>query len=346
MNQTASHRNAYYDYVRAVAILFVIAIHLFNRIPIEEHDGGGREILISAWRVLISCAVPLFLALSGFFMSRKEVRTRSEYFSFIRKQIPRVYIPCFVWSLPYFYWDINASGFSLEALFNLLFCGYSVYYFVLLIIIFYLLLPWMQRIGRSRHGLFLSIIVGVISIILWTYLKSSLLGNNPPLVYSALFFPMWMMFFVLGIYYGNSNDLRVSNLLLFVLMLSFIVLGIVETRYLSSGLGFYGATQNKLSNSLFSLCSIALCLKNASRFNDSTPSSLGHGVAYVGRISFGIYLIHMLVLMYIDLIGDKYFDGARLPWFVLMGLILVICIIIITLAKRVHDSIAVKYLGF
>lgn len=338
-------RNAYYDYVRALAIFFVIAIHLFNRIPINPSNNGLSEVAVSVWRIIISCAVPLFLAISGFFMAKKDVGTKTKYYAFLRKQIPRVYIPCFIWSLPYFYWEIKDTGIAIKALINLLFCGYSVFYFVLLITVFYLLLPLMQKAGKSLLGVIISIVISVLSIILRTLFKSDILGETPSLIFSALFFPMWMSFFVVGIYYGSGHHLRISNILTIGVMLFFIVMAVLETKYLSSKFGFYGESQNKMTNSLFSLCCIVLFFNNA--FLQCVPrSAVAKFTAYVGKISFGIYLVHMLVLMYLDLIGDKLFGGFRLPWFILPIVILILSIIFITICKRINNRIAVKYLGF
>lgn len=88
-------RLAYFDFLRGVAILMVVAIHTYS--------GGGFETpmgwLRMCVRQAVACAVPVFLAVSGFFLARKALKTWSERWVFWRKQIPKVYIPCVVWSV-------------------------------------------------------------------------------------------------------------------------------------------------------------------------------------------------------------------------------------------------------
>lgn len=96
-------RNAYFDFLRGIAIMMVVAIHTFRDTRFEI---GGVD-----WAILIrqtlNAAVPIFLAISGYFLSRKSLSVKSECLAFWKKQLPRVYIPCFIWSLPPFALSLN-----------------------------------------------------------------------------------------------------------------------------------------------------------------------------------------------------------------------------------------------
>lgn len=93
-------RNPYFDFLRGLAILMVVGIHTYP----GNHQLNGRFqeiiqlILINAF----NCAVPLFLAISGYFIAKKNLNTFAECSSFWKKQIPTVYIPCLIFSLPWF----------------------------------------------------------------------------------------------------------------------------------------------------------------------------------------------------------------------------------------------------
>lgn len=56
----------YFDFLRGVAILMVIGIHTYVAGDFNTIDGSVRIII----RQLLNCAVPIFLALSAFFLSR------------------------------------------------------------------------------------------------------------------------------------------------------------------------------------------------------------------------------------------------------------------------------------
>lgn len=92
----------YFQYIRGLAIIFVTGIHAFGEywinFSISSMDGFNYNILI---RSILGYAVPVFLALSGYFMSNKDVSTIGKYFNFEKKQIFWVYFPCLIWSFPF-----------------------------------------------------------------------------------------------------------------------------------------------------------------------------------------------------------------------------------------------------
>ena len=87
-------RNPYFDYLRAMAIIMVVAIHCY--------DAQTESFLVQLIRNFLNCAVPLFLAVSAFFLSRKDLKSWRPYKNFLQVQIPKVYIPMVIWSLPIF----------------------------------------------------------------------------------------------------------------------------------------------------------------------------------------------------------------------------------------------------
>lgn len=93
-----SQRIEYYDFLRGIAIIMVVGIHTFVPYPIEATTGCTSAIV----RQILNCAVPIFLALSGLFCGKKLLDNKQTRISFWKKQIPKVYIPALIWSLPYF----------------------------------------------------------------------------------------------------------------------------------------------------------------------------------------------------------------------------------------------------
>ena len=51
-------------------------------------------------RQVFNCAVPLFLAISVF-LGKADLSSRADRVAFWKKQIPKIYIPCLLWSLRY-----------------------------------------------------------------------------------------------------------------------------------------------------------------------------------------------------------------------------------------------------
>lgn len=137
-----SERIAYWDYLRGIAILMVVALHCY------PYDAKilDEQLLPSAMRGFINVCVPLFLAISGFFIGRKSFDTKDAYFSFLKKQIPRVYIPCILFSIPITLLSICKGGSVLGGMIKLALCqSFVIYYFIALIIQFYILTPLIQK---------------------------------------------------------------------------------------------------------------------------------------------------------------------------------------------------------
>lgn len=144
-------RVAWFDFLRGVAILMVVAIHTFASTLQKEELVGDVLIL---FRQVLNCSVPLFLAISGFFLAKK--REERSYIRFWKHQIPKVYVPTLIWSLPYLALHIWQGNDWAEGIVIFLLCGFSVYYFIALIIQYYLLLPMLVKVklGGGNNNFF------------------------------------------------------------------------------------------------------------------------------------------------------------------------------------------------
>ena len=126
----------YFDFLRGIAILFVIIIHSYSGDPLA---GMVLEDLYLVLRQLVTCAVPLFLAMSGYFLATKTLMTRKEYYEFFARHSFRIWFPMLVWSIPlYIIKDYNnyVTSFIL-----LMMGGYSIYYYITLTIQYYAMQP-------------------------------------------------------------------------------------------------------------------------------------------------------------------------------------------------------------
>ena len=123
-------RIAYFDFLRGLAIMMVVGIHTYTL--------GKDNIVV---RQLLNTAVPLFIAISGYFLSQKKMENKDDYFSFLKKQLPKVYLPVLVWSLPLYALALYSGRSILWQTVLLFGCGLSIYYFVAFIMQCYIVLP-------------------------------------------------------------------------------------------------------------------------------------------------------------------------------------------------------------
>ena len=101
-----SQRIEYYDFLRGIAIIMVVGIHTFVSYPIDTTIGCTSAIV----RQILNCAVPIFLVLSGLFCGKKLLDNKEKRLGFWKKQIPKVYIPALIWSLPYFILNLSQAN--------------------------------------------------------------------------------------------------------------------------------------------------------------------------------------------------------------------------------------------
>lgn len=148
-------RIGYFDCLRGIAIIMVIGIHTCNRCGI----GNLQEVISLVIREMINYAVPLFITLSAFFMTRKMNVEGADRYLILRRQVIKVYLPMLVWSLPFLIVGLNAGKSPIRQLTLFFTGGYSIYYFIALIIQCYAISCFVRKINLK--GLAIS---GMISL--------------------------------------------------------------------------------------------------------------------------------------------------------------------------------------
>jgi surface polysaccharide O-acyltransferase-like enzyme len=298
-------RDSYFDFLRGVAIAMVVAIHTY--VATDEIN------VIVLLRQSLNCAVPLFLAISGYFIGKKNLLSLSEYTSFLKKQIPRVYVPMLLWSMPWLILDLKSNGLC----WNMLSCflgGYSVYYFIFLIIQLYLLTPVIQMVSL-RKNLIVSSLITILGISLFCFLMHVRQFHIPLYINGSPFF-LWLIFYVLGVKLSNGIRFRGCFVALGVF---FLILSLWET-YVYSTMGQV-AHGIKISSHVYSVFIILIALSNELRANvlKYQKNFIVRALSFLGRQSFFIYLFHMFVKFFVDKTELFFFDGGWLVrWIVVL----------------------------
>ena len=212
-------------------------------------------------------------------------------------------------------------------------CGFSIYYFIALIVQFYLLLPILQK--HKNRMMPVSMIISTISILLVTYL-TQIQGMQLPLIIYAGPFTTWFVFFMLGVYYSSSKINYTVKLAVAVIVFGF-ALECIETYWLNTNYG--GGYGIKFSAFIYSVGVIMLILSPAVKaaYKSCKLTSI---IAYIGNISFGVYLIHCFVIKGINYLLPTH--GWALSWL----LAVILTSIVIIAARKVLPHGLNKYLGF
>lgn len=120
-------RNSYFDFLRGLAIMMVVGIHTFSVGNVDMHQDIDVSVLV---RQMLNCAVPIFLDMSGYFLCSKLLDTWTERKTFWRKQLPKVYVPTLIASLPYFVLSVVRGENLIQSIVMTLIYrrGYEVHY--------------------------------------------------------------------------------------------------------------------------------------------------------------------------------------------------------------------------
>lgn len=113
-------------------------------------------------------------------------------------------------------------------------------------------------------------------------------------------FPKWVFYFGVGILYGNNklSRIRVSRILCIAILC--LMLSIIETSYID----LYGhkVAGMKPSAMLFSSCIVLILLNPSARqmyLDRLSGSYLTRTLIWIGNVSFYIYLVHCLFMLFI-----------------------------------------------
>ncbi len=336
------NRIAYYDILRGMAIIGVLIGHssgVGEGFEATSFDFIGTVLL----RLVINFCVPLFLALSGFFLANKKVEKSKDYKGFIKKQIPRVLVPYIIWSFLYSMMTFF-NGADINTIIEkfLTFQSSAPMYFIFLIIQYYLLLPILKKLANNK-GLILSAAISLTCGLLIIYFREYT-SIKLPLVVFAGFFPTYLVFFVLGLYLRN-NKINLTNHQLIPLVILFYLLSCLETYILYTKFSNIKTAANpeNITSFLYSFFIIIFFFQNVRDSNNRLMN-------YFGEISFGIYFSHIIILGRIApsiliRLWPQIISYGLIRQLSLVFTALIFCSLFAYTMRRINKNIATKYIG-
>ena len=317
----------YFDFLRGLAIMMVVGIHTYTL---------GKDSIVV--RQLLNTAVPLFIAISGYFLSQKKMENKDDYRTFLKKQLPKVYLPVLVWSLPLYALALYSGSSIIKQTILLLSCGLSIYYFVAFIMQCYVVLPVINNCisGNKRRGVIASCLISFAWIAGVMYMNT-IQGKGIPLILYAGPLPCWLMFFVLGVMIGHKPERNYSIIFPIVITILGFILSVIESDYL---LAHYGKGVGiKPSSFIYSAGMIFLMFSNKVENLLSRTGIIYRIMIWIGSLSFGIYLIHCYFVN---------FFVKRLPidsWLLQWALSFFLTVVFILILRKLLPPKYHKYLG-
>jgi surface polysaccharide O-acyltransferase-like enzyme len=310
----ANDRIAWVDFLRCVSILLVIVIHVAAPLA---HKWG--EISLTEWMVgnfynsFSRVSVPLLFMVSGFLLLGKQEGISDFY----RKRFRKVFVPLLFWSVLYLVWTNGYRNFTwinaIKAIVYAMITAPASFHlwFLYELLAIYLFVPLIRVFVRGADDTYLWYFAG-----LWLLfgpvqeMFEHWLGFN--FAINLGFFTSYIGFFVIGYLLGriefSTKMAGWSSVILFI--------GGIYTMYatysLTSGASdfvqyYYWYT--RINIVLMSFAAFILLKKIGE--NISAPWAI-NGLRRFAGDSFGVYLVHILVLTYLKWAGFGVFLGPAL----------------------------------
>lgn len=296
--------------LRVIATLAVILIHSAANLLLSFHR--VPDILWWNANVYNGCmrfAVPIFVMLTGALVLGKE----EPYGAFVSKSFQRIVVPFLFWNIffVYFNWAVRLRGKAFQSVEELIrwigqqyFTGGSYHFwYVYMVIGLYLFIPiistWIRQASERQIQYFLGI---WLLTILFNNSHFPVLDSPVPLPY----FTGYLGYLVLGYYlrhqeFKNLKQIRFWAIALFLIGTAWTLIG---TYQLSLRDGkFYGLLYANFSPSVVLSTAGLFLLCKYFPFEIRVLIPLRE---WISSHSYGIYLVHILVLFYIAKIGIHY----------------------------------------
>ena len=341
-----------FDAFRGIAIIAVVGIHA-SAFSLRQHSSTSEwNLPVVAYQQLLNFAVPAFIFISGYWLSKKPIESLEGYKEFLTRRLSRVLVPYFLWSFVYIAYGAVVThkidaGEILITLLTGRAPGVNYYWFIVLIVQFYIITPFLQHLNRRRYGLLFVIILNVLALI-FRYVSRLHLNWSIP---SMGLFYSWLVFFQIGLLAGTSDNItfNLRRLRFFIIpaIAVFLLASQLEAIILLSSYGdlYVAVSPVKFSSFFYSISLILGFLFVRERF-ENWPKLL----TTIGRYSFGIYLVHISILKQ----AIKFFQNFSVinsfqPLYQLTLVVVTtaICLVLIGATRKLlPKTFCVKILGF
>ncbi|WP_243009222.1 acyltransferase [Clostridium sp. AM58-1XD] len=283
-------RVVYMDYLRVLAAVLVIAVHVMEPSyeKMELHD--GTWLVMAVVTSIFCCCNLLFMMISGALL----LNGREEpLFQFYKKRLLKVLIPCFAYYLFYCFYAYGSSALRPSNWYHLIqgFTANSTgltphFWLVYIILVFYLTAPLFSIMIKHMTESMMSSLVAVIFLlhVLYTYAPYFQLNFA-----AAPFLASWESIFLLGYYCTTDRAMKHYRLIMAggAVSVLFIVYAVLSFD------DFGALIYNNAPPMLLISCAVFLFFR---KHGETIFAEIPSVLSALGKYSFSILLIHWFVL--------------------------------------------------
>lgn len=298
------------DIVKFVAILFVILAHV---VWIVEQGIQVNSILSNDFltinRIIATLGVPLFMLVSGSLLLGKDFKSKSDIFAFYKRGLLPLFMTAEIWIAIYCLITIRPFSFK-----EMLLCMAFVHkpevhlWYVRLIVIYYLLIPFLNRLRSKRISVYISLLIAFTFIYNgWLIWKGDICPTNSNRSYFC-----YLIYMAIGY---KMSRIKLSKTILAISCILAIVGG--HILFLSLTRVNYFLWYDNPMIALISLCLFYIIRHLCNSFKDNKS------IVEISKMSYGIYLSHFILIYIIGKCMQYYGCNIGIFYLSLFSIILI-----------------------
>ncbi|SMG41902.1 Surface polysaccharide O-acyltransferase, integral membrane enzyme [Marivirga sericea] len=337
-------KKAFLHYIhnfRGIAIIFIVAAHMFLFWDIQKEAPFVKIVLDAVWRN----GTVLFVFIAGYLF--QYLKSKYRYRTYLGKKIKFVILPYLIVSIPvilfrlfvsppedvynafpnYFEWSL------IKKVLVFIVTGTHLlpFWFIPMIFIYYLISPIFVFLD-NRPSFYKYILPCL--IVLSFFIER---GNRGDLHNIHMNFFHFLSIYVFGMWFSHYNDKILSWSVKFkwLVIIPFIVF------FLSTIVFYEGIWYDQLQY----LQKIFLCwglFYLLYRKDDVVPVKINKILALFADYSFGIFFIHYLVFLVLRMVSERvypwFLKGSLVNWIMVFGLTLIISLVVVRLIKLIFPK--------
>lgn len=320
--------------LNVILCLLVIFIHSSGAVISGPQDSFAYKIIFPLWN-LATVAVPAFIFLSGLKsgLNTKEFTSKS-YAFFITNKIKKIYIPYLLWVVVYYIWFVSQGYFSFSVfeLLKYILNGTLAahFYFVIIIMQFYLLLPIILKATDRYSSIIVLSVTFFITAICEQFLPTIIYNFSDGklnFIYNDRLFSSYLFYYVFGIICAKNYDKFIKVCKNKLVLISCIVTGVLFCIS-------YQTPWYNIAKLLFCTATIP-CLIDFSRRISASKMFKTNTFKAVNSATYNIYLSHLLIMQIIDTYLISEISGRLLVSFCIrLPLLVVLSFVLCTLKPK------------
>lgn len=315
------------DIIKGIAIFCVVLVHL--QFLYRENPSGSHAMQM-ANSILGTLGVPLFLLVTGTLVLKKDFSKRENVVHFYTHNLWTILLTGEIWIAAYFL--IN-EPFSIKELFLNLCMVHKPevhLWYIRMIVLYYAAMPlisYLMRKSKMMLHVIVALVAGYFIYNGYRIFDGEMVPTSPGLSYGCY------LLYVLGGYYILQND--ILNRCKYIYIYSLCIACSMILFYTLSAQAYFLWYDNPF-----------ICLLGFSFFSlfckwtqGATASSRNRWVTELSKMTFGIYLLHMVFIILIKEYCLDFIKGCNVDLLIypLAFLILLCSVLVIKLVKRLNE---------